>query len=157
MGINGASLRASLLGNREWGAQRKRSCVPFPALPGSVPVCCVKAAARPHPHKKWHEVGSRTKNLTTMKVVEGPSATCWELQGESCHQACSQMEKSRESHECCHGYFCLGKSPLELTLEELWQYNFPGRKGLAFPIKKFTSGHQFTILPILKAFLMWEK
>lgn len=32
-----------------------------------------------------------------------------------------------------------------------------GRKGLAFPIKYFTSGHQFTTLPILKAFLMWEK
>lgn len=121
---------------REQRAQKNRGSDPFPDLPGSCPVCSVKPAARPHPHKKWHGVCSRTKNLNLVKVVERPSTTCWDLQGESCHQACSQMKKSRESHEYCHGYFCLGTSPLELILEELWQYNFPGRKGIAFPIKK---------------------
>lgn len=100
-------------------AQGKRGCVPFPALPGSCPVCCVRAAATPHPHKKRHEVCSRTKNLNIVKVVEHSSTTCWDLQGEGCLQECSQMEKSRDSHEYCHGYFCLGKSPLELILEEL--------------------------------------
>lgn len=131
---------------REWGAQRRKGCVPFPALPGSFPVSCVKAAARPHSLKKRHEICSRTKNLNVVKVVKHPSTSCWDL----------QMEKSRESHEYGHGYFCLGKSPLELTLEELWQCNFPGREGVAFPIKYSTSGHQFTIL-ILKAFLIWKK
>lgn len=90
MGTNGASPRASLLGNcimGGWGAQRKRGHPPFAALPGSCPMCWVKAAARPHTHKKWHEACSRTKDLNTVKVVEHPLTTYWDLQGESCHQA----------------------------------------------------------------------
>lgn len=37
------------------------------------------------------------------------------------------------------------QSPLELVLRVLWQYNFPDRKGIAFPIKIFhKQGKYFT-------------
>lgn len=109
-------------------------------------------------HNKWHEVCSMPKDSNITKVVELPFTACWDLQGGNSHQARSRHaepwgvqservsvcgrperveEKHREIHDFCHGYFCSGESPLELVLEELWQCDFPDRKGIAFPIEMF--------------------